>query len=88
MSMASPVRLLISSSVPIREPRYLHFFHSSVPSLVIVYSSVFCTLMVRFLFSSFAGTVLLMFSVICIAYIDIDIMCIHIYIYSMPVGMH
>ena len=53
--MASPFLLVMSDCVSSRLPRYLHFFHSSLPFLVILYSSVLSLLKFRFLSLSLLG---------------------------------
>ena len=47
--MASPFLLVMSDCVSSRLPRHLHFFHSSLPFLVILYSSVLSLLTFKFL---------------------------------------
>ena len=66
--LASCFLLFMSSSVSNKVPRYLHFFHSSPPFLLMWCSSVLFLFTCRFLDLSLSGIVLLIWSVLCLAF--------------------
>ena len=53
--LASFILFFMSASVSNNEPRYLHFFQLSSSPLLILYTSVLLSLIIRFLSLSFAG---------------------------------
>src|SRR6266496_1589439 len=62
--------LFMSVSVSSIEPRYLHFFHSSSPCLLMLYCSVLLKLMSKFLFLRHSGIVIFICSIF---FLEVDI---------------
>ena len=56
--------LQMSSLFPNRLPKYLHFFHSGLEVLLMLYSSVLSSLTIRFLFVRIPGTICLISSMV------------------------